>query len=272
MWLARSGHPIALDALATDSDLVADRRCLGTCWRGRPWGDFRRQGIRVTVRPVIWVGVDVGKSAHHACAMDGDGTICWSQKVANDQVAIEQLVTRAAETGGEVRWVVDLSCSAAALLLAVLVASGQQVLYVPGRVVNRMSGAFRGEAKSDARDARVIAETGRMRRDLTELSSPDELVVEMTRLTARREDLMADWVRGINRLRDLLTSIFPGLERAFDYSTGSGLILVAGFRTPDMIRRAGEAGLVHHLLENGAQTKGVPDMAARALAPRAPRQ
>lgn len=37
-------------------------------------------------------------------------------------------------------------------------------------------------------------------------------MVELTRLTSYRADLMADWVRGINRLRDLLTSIFPALE------------------------------------------------------------
>jgi hypothetical protein len=40
-----------------------------------------------------------------------------------------------------------------------------------------MTGVFRGEAKTDAKDARVIAETARMRRDLTALSAPDDLVV-----------------------------------------------------------------------------------------------
>ena len=51
-------------------------------------------------------------------------------------------------------------------------------------------------------------------------------------LTARRADLMADWVRGINRVRELPISIFPALERAFDYSTRSALILLTGFQTP----------------------------------------
>ena len=55
-------------------------------------------------------------------------------------------------------------------------------------------------------------------------SPADELVVELTRLTSYRADVMADWVRGINRLRDLLTSIFPALEASFDYSTRSALI------------------------------------------------
>jgi hypothetical protein len=57
----------------------------------------------VKVRPMIWVGIDAGKSAHHACAIDADGEICWSQKVVNDQAALEQVLARAAETASEVR-------------------------------------------------------------------------------------------------------------------------------------------------------------------------
>jgi transposase len=224
----------------------------------------------VTDRPLVWVGVDVGKATHHACAMDAAGKVVFSQKVVNDQAAIEQLVARAGQTAGEVagevRWAIDLTSNAAALLMAVLVAAEQQVVYVPGRVVNRMTGVFRGESKSDAKDARVIAETARMRTDLTPVTATDDLVVELARLTAHREDLMADWVRGVNRLRDLLTGIFPALERAFDYSTRSPLILLTGFQTPDAIRTAGRDGVAGYLRDQGAWPKAIPGMAATALA------
>jgi transposase len=220
----------------------------------------------VTDRPLVWVGVDVGKATHHACAMDAGGKVVFSRKVANDQAAIEQLVQRAGQAAVEVRWAIDLTSNAAALLTAVLVATGQQVVYVPGRVVNRMTGVFRGEAKSDAKDARVIAETARMRTDLTPVTATDDLVVELSRLTAHREDLMADWVRGVNRLRDLLTGIFPALERAFDYSTRSALILLTGFQTPQAIRDAGLAGVEEFLREQQAWPKGISHMAAAALA------
>jgi len=220
----------------------------------------------VTDRPLVWVGIDVGKATHHACAMDPTGKIVFSQKVANDQAAIEQLVARAGKAATEVRWAIDLTSNAAALLVAVLVASGQRVVYVPGRVVNRMTGVFRGESKTDSKDARVIAETARMRHDLTVVTATDELVVELRTLTAHREDLMADWVRGINRLRDLLTGIFPALERAFDYSTRSPLILLTGFQTPEAIRAAGDNGLVTYLREHSAWPKGIPGMASAALA------
>jgi transposase len=90
-------------------------------------------------------------------------------------------------------------------------------------------------------------------------------VVWAVDMTSRREDLMADRVRGINRLRELLASIFPALERAFDYSTRSALVLLTGFQTPAGIREAGAAGLSVYLTEHGAWAKGIPSMVDKAL-------
>ncbi len=220
---------------------------------------------RVTAADVVWIGIDAGKASHHAAAVDAGGKRLWSVKVANDQRQIEELVARAARSGTEVRWAVDLVSPAAALLLAVLLSAGQKVRYVPGRVVHGMSGVFRGEGKTDAKDARVIADTARMRGDLTELAVTDELVVELTRLTSYRADVMADWVRGVNRLRDLLTCIFPALEASFDYSTRSALILLTGYCTPAETRAAGPEALASYLREHGAWAKGIDAMAAKAV-------
>jgi hypothetical protein len=43
-----------------------------------------------------------------------------------------------------------------------------------------MAGVFRGEGKTGAKEARVIGDAARMRRDLTEITTPYELVVELT--------------------------------------------------------------------------------------------
>lgn len=112
-----------------------------------------------------------------------------------------------------------------------LLAAKAQVVYVPGIVVSRMTSTFRGEGKTDAKDARVIAETARQRQDLKPVVASDDLVTELAALTAYRVDLIADWVRGISRLRALLTSIFPSLEAALDYTRQSSLILVSGMCT-----------------------------------------
>src|SRR5256885_14871290 len=113
----------------------------------------------MAVPELAWVGIDAGKGSHHATAVDAGGTVLWSKQVPNDQAAIEQLISRAGEAATEVRWAVDLTSAEAALLLALLITNGQRVVYVPGTMVNRMSSAFVGEGKTDARDAKVIAET-----------------------------------------------------------------------------------------------------------------
>ncbi|HEV7828660.1 MAG TPA: IS110 family transposase [Pseudonocardiaceae bacterium] len=220
----------------------------------------------MTVSEVAWIGVDVGKVSHHVTAIDAEGTVLWSGQVVNDQAAIEKVIQKTARLARYTRWAVDLTSSEAALLLALLVSTGQQVVYVPGRVVHRMTGAFGGEGKTDARDAKVIAETARMRRDLTEITTPDELVVELSLLTGHRADLMAEWVRGVNRLRDLLTRVFPALERALDYTTRIALILVTEYCTPSSIRQAGEQGLSEHLRVQRAHRASIPATVGKALA------
>lgn len=154
----------------------------------------------------------------------------------------------------------DIAGTASALLLALLAAHDQQAAYVPGRTVNRMSGAYRGEAKTDARDAYVIADTARIRRGFTTIAVPAQLAADLALLTGHRSDLIADRVRMLNRLRDMLTGIFPALERAFDYSDHKGaLILLSGYQTPTAIRRRGPARLTTWLATRGVRN---PDKVA----------
>lgn len=170
----------------------------------------------------IWVGIDAGKGHHWAVAVNSGGEPVFSRKVLNDESEILALIGAACETADEVRWAVDISGRASSLLLALLIAHGQQVVYIPGCTVNRMSGAYRGEGKTDAKDALVIADTARMRRDFTPIETPDGLVSTLQLLTSYRRDMIADRVRLINRLRDLLVGVCPALERAFDYSAAKG--------------------------------------------------
>ncbi|WP_084533856.1 IS110 family transposase [Nocardia fusca] len=219
----------------------------------------------MATRPQVWVGIDVGKHAHHACVVDEAGKTVFSQKFGNDQAAIEALIARAGKAAERVWWAIDLTSPMALLLITVLLATDQQVTYVPGRVVASMTGGFRGEGKTDAKDARVIAQSARLREDLNQVVMPDELVVGLTQLTSYRADLMSDWVAGINRLRALLGSIFPALEAAFDYSNRTPLILVAGMCTPSEIRSAGIDGVTTYLSENGAWRPGIGKTAAAAI-------
>lgn len=212
----------------------------------------------------LWVGFDAGKGHHWGAAVDATGATMWSKKVVNDEAEILTAIGGILGLAERVHWAVDINGTASALLLALLAAHGQSVVYVPGRTVNRMSGAYRGEAKTDARDAYVIAETSRHRRDFTALDIPAQLAADLALLTAHRADLVADRVRMINRLRDVLTGIFPSLERAFDYSASKGaLVLLTGFQTPAAIRRRGQARLSSWL--TARKVRGADTVAAAAL-------
>lgn len=57
----------------------------------------------MAVRERIWVGIDVGKSGHHACAVDDTGKVVFSQKALNGQAAIEELIARA-DRKAPTRW------------------------------------------------------------------------------------------------------------------------------------------------------------------------
>jgi transposase len=212
----------------------------------------------------VWAGVDAGKGHHWAAVVDGAGATLWSKKIDNDESAILAALGEILGLAEQVHWAVDIAGTSSALLLALLAAHGQRAVYVPGRTVNRMSGAYRGEAKTDARDAYVIAETARQRNDFAAIDVPAQLAADLALLTGHRTDLVADRVRMINRLRDVLTGVFPALERAFDYSAHKGaLVLLTGYQTPAAIRRRGRARLTAWLANRGV--RGADAVAATAL-------
>ncbi|MGW0886529.1 IS110 family transposase, partial [Streptomyces sp. NPDC002671] len=125
--------------------------------------------------------------------------------------------------------------------IALLTDNGQQVLYIPGRTVHHASGSYRGDGKTDAKDAFVIADQARMRRDLQTMHRGDDIAVALRILTSRRLDLAADRTRAINRMRAQMLEYFPALERAFDYKTSkASLVLLTGYQTPAALRRIGK--------------------------------
>lgn len=217
--------------------------------------------------PEIWAGIDIGKEHHHCVVIDADGRRLLSRRVVNDEVALRELISDVREVSAQVLWAVDLNHGGASLLIAMLTGHGQPVAYLTGLAVHRASGTYRGEGKTDARDAFVIADQARMRRDLGILRPGDEIAVDLRILTARRSDLVADRTRQINRLRAQLLEIFPALERAFDYSSSkAALILLTSYQTPAAIRAAGVSGIEASLRQARARNAAAVARAAISAA------
>ena len=187
----------------------------------------------------IWAGIDAGKTHHHCVVIDGSGKRLLSRRVANEESELLKLLGDVLDMGEVTAWGIDLADGGAGLVIAILLNHGQHLLYIPGRAVNRASEGYRGDGKTDAKDAAVIADQARVRRDLMPLRPGDELVTELKVLTGRRRDLADDRTRAINRLRGHLTGIFPGLERELDLANVGPLVLLTGYQTPAAIRRTG---------------------------------
>jgi transposase len=215
-----------------------------------------------------WVGVDAGKEFHWAHALDASGSELLSRWVENDEANLSALIDEVLSlTTGDLVWAIDQpGGGAAALLLALLWERGQRVVvYVPGLTVDRARDAYRGESKTDERDARLIAEQARMRVDLTQLAPEEDALAELQLLLARRGDLVVDQSRAITRLRETLLALFPALERALDLNAKGALVLLTRYQTPAKIRRTGHHKRLATYLK-GHGLKGADKLAKKALA------
>jgi len=159
----------------------------------------------------------------------------------------------------------DQNHGGASLAISLLAAHGQEVLYLPGRAVHHASKTYRGEGKTDAKDAAVIADQARMRRDLQPLRTGDAASASLRLLTARRADLVADRTRAFNRLRATLLEYFPALEAAFDYADNKAAVtLLRRYQTPEQLRRAGRKRIAAWLAKAGCRnTASIADVAVK---------
>jgi transposase len=209
----------------------------------------------------IAIGIDVAKEFHWAVATrldpdTGKAVSVLSRRVDNTppQIAalVDELVELAATCHGSLQVGIDIVGGIARLLEVMLTDAGLDVVHVPGLMVKTARRASRGgEHKSDPRDARVIADQVRSRDDLRTLTPVTEPDAQLGLLVSRRQDLVRDQTRRIGRLRDLLCSIHPGLERVVDPTNKADLELLARYVTAAEIRRAGIARITTQLHRTG---------------------
>lgn len=168
-----------------------------------------------STRPAAVLGLDVGKSSHWACLIDRDGEVLASAPVRNREAELDALFASA--PAGTL--VVDQFRNIGSLAVRRARAAGLGVAYLPGLAASRAAGLFAGEAKTDERDAAVIARTA--------LGVPDSLsgvpgrgeALEAARaLSSQRDHVVACATRDKNRLRAVLLESCPALEAAVDLS------------------------------------------------------
>lgn len=110
----------------------------------------------LTDRHDAYLGIDVGKETHWAYALDSIGSVLLSRRIANSEADLDTLMTQCRD---DTLAIVDQRRNIGALVLRRARAAGRPVAYLPGSVEHSMAKSFPGIAKTDERDAQVIART-----------------------------------------------------------------------------------------------------------------
>jgi transposase len=147
---------------------------------------------------------------------------------------------------GPVLVVVDQPATIGALPVAVARACGHQVAYLPGLAMRRIADLYPGTAKTDARDAHIIADAARtLPHTLRQIDADDDTLAELEVLVSYDDDLAAEATRLSNRIRGLLTSIHPALERVLGpkITHQAALQILSHCGGPTGLRQAGRRKL-----------------------------
>ncbi len=196
-------------------------------------------------RALIFLGVDIGKSAHYAVAVDRDGQTIYSKPVANEESALRLLVLWARAHQAAV--IVDQPGGTAALLLKLCWDATIDIAYVPGLAMARARDFYAGESKTDPKDAFVLADIARAHPNrLVWLRETGAARAQLELLNGYDTDLREDANRLTNRMRALLATYWPALERALGdrLDTIGGTALLKRYPSSPQLRQAGAKRLV----------------------------
>lgn len=203
----------------------------------------------------VFIGVDVGKSEHWACAVDREGRVLFDKALPNSQAKLQGLFAKLAGHG-ELLVVVDQPATIGALVVAVAQAEGILVGYLPGLSMRRIADLHPGNAKTDRRDAGVIADAARtMPHTLRSISVDEENEAALSMLCGFDLDLARQINQTSNRIRGLYTQIHPALEHALGPRLDHDcvLALIQAWPTPAELSRAGRGRIAAKLKKHGAK-------------------
>lgn len=190
----------------------------------------------------VFIGLDVGKQFHHACALDANGTKLYDKQLPQQEAALVTVIEHL-QQHGPVLLVVDQPNTIGALPVAVARACGCTVAYLPGLAMRNAADLYPGNTKTDRRDAFIIADTARtMPHTLRAVDRDNEVLSALKMIAGFDEDIAHDCTRSINRLRSVLTQIYPSLERVFTGQRFTRVVvldLLIHYKGPEGLKRAG---------------------------------
>ena len=195
----------------------------------------------------VYCGLDVGKGAHHATALNRAGERLFDRPLPQDEARLRELFLTL-QQHGNVLMIVDQPNTIGALPIAVARDCGCEVAYLTGLAMRKAADLYPGKSKTDARDAFIIAETARaMPHTLRAVDRDSEVLSALKVFSGFDTDLTHECTRAINRLRSLLLQIFPALERPFPGTVLTRplvLELLIKYAGPTSLRTAGRGNVL----------------------------
>jgi transposase len=173
---------------------------------------------------VITIGIDPHKSSLTAVAVQPDGQTHPPIRLVVGRTTPVVLLAWAAQWP-ERQWAVEGATGLGRGIAQQLVTAGEQVLDVPAKLAARARLLGSSSArKTDVADAISVAAVALHNRRLNRVQVEDHITI-MRLLTERRDDLVAEHTRWINRLHVLLRDLHPGgAEVRLDTTDASALL------------------------------------------------
>jgi transposase len=158
----------------------------------------------------VLIGVDPHKASLAVAAVDeATGELLERASFPQDRSGLRSL-ERWAKRFSERRWAVENACGLGRHLAVRLAGSGESVVDVPPKLSARVRVLSTGNArKNDGLDALATALAASRNEQLAQVD-PEAASEVLRLLSERREDLVAERTRALNRLHGLLRDLVPG--------------------------------------------------------------
>lgn len=206
---------------------------------------------------MIFVGHDWAEDHHDVVVLDEVGERLASARLVEGVDGVARFHALVAERVDEAEEVVIGTETDRGLFVGALVAAGYQVFAVNPKAVDRYRDRHRmAGGKSDAADAKVLADLVRTDRHLHRpVAADSELAEALKVLTRTHKDLIWQRQGQVNQLRSALREYYPGALEAFgtELAHPDALAVLALAPTPERGQRLSPARIASALRRAGRQ-------------------
>jgi transposase len=206
---------------------------------------------------MVFLGIDWAEAHHDLCLLDEQGMLLVKRRIPDGLEGVRRLHDIVAEHAEEPEQVVVGIETDRGLLVQALLVTGYQVYAINPLAVSRYRDRHTtSRAKSDAGDAKLLAELVRTDRHNHRLIAGDSQLAEVIQVLARtQQNLIWTRQRQVNQLRSTLREFYPAALEVFgtDLAGLDAIAILERAPTPAQARSISQAKIVSALRRAGRE-------------------